>query len=429
MIKKIAENGDLCVLGMKGTCKTTLLMHLARNIMEDLDNHLIIFETFPKWQKEFDIIPYMIISDSDVQEKENSPYMQENYSYIQWSKNYEIANESEVLEFLKTNRNCLFLIEAEDMERISAFMEFVIYTCYRKQYLRAKAENLETVNANYWFLCEEAHNLLDSTVLSKKTFNKLRKMQSEFRNLKMHLIVVTLRLQSLSPKIRSTMSLLCSRVSLDDYMLKLRALLRNSEYRDLITTLPKGEFVFPETDQKLTTKPFNQAGKPYEWKPEPEPTIEETTEEPSSEPEQPKTIMGFIKNLFHKSKPEIITQKEYDRLNNLDDKESEPEIKIVREKVIAITIKKPRATKPKTTEPIKEPEKSNMEKLRDVYSSDSQASKDYEAWKKKALAEKKQTETKEAETESKEREDNINEDSKGDFLALNDDDLMFSEEE
>ena len=49
LIKKIADNGDLCVLGMKGTCKTTLLQHLARTIKEDGNNHLIVFETFPKW--------------------------------------------------------------------------------------------------------------------------------------------------------------------------------------------------------------------------------------------------------------------------------------------------------------------------------------------------------------------------------------------
>ena len=81
------------------------------------------------------------------------------------------------------------------MEKISAFMTFIIYTVYRWQYLRAKAGNLERVNENFWFLCEEAHNLLDSTVLAKKTFNRLRKMQAEFRNLKMYLICVTLRFQ------------------------------------------------------------------------------------------------------------------------------------------------------------------------------------------------------------------------------------------
>ena len=180
LIKRISETGDLCVLGMKGTCKTTLLMQLARTIRAESNNHLIIFETFPKWVKEFDRIPYMIISDSDIQEKENSPYMQESYSYIQWSKDYKIRNESEILQFVKENKDVIFLIEAEEMEKISAFMTFIIYQIYRRQYLRAKAGNLETVNANYWFLCEEAHNLLDSTVLAKKTFNKLEKCNRNF---------------------------------------------------------------------------------------------------------------------------------------------------------------------------------------------------------------------------------------------------------
>jgi hypothetical protein len=153
------------------------------------------------------------------------------------------------------------------MEKISAFMTFVIYQVYRKQYLRAKAECLEKVNENYWFIVEESHNLLDSTVIAKKTFNKLRKIQNEFRNLKMHLICVALRLQDLNPKIRSKMLILLARISLDDYQLKIRNLLRNSKFRDLITELPKGKFVFPQLDAMLSTEPFSQNGKPYEVKP------------------------------------------------------------------------------------------------------------------------------------------------------------------
>ncbi len=111
-------------------------------------------------------------------------------------------------------------------------------------------------------------------------------MQAEFRNLKMHLICVTLRLQSLSPKIRSTMSILCSRVSLDDYQLKVRNLLRNSEYRDVITELPKGQFVFPELDLLLTTEPFKQVGAPYEVKAQ----IQQS---------QPQKKVGFWKALWN----------------------------------------------------------------------------------------------------------------------------------
>jgi hypothetical protein len=240
------------------------MMQLARQLRTEQNNHAIIFETFPKWIHEFDSIPYMTIADSDVQPKENLPYLEEDKSIIQWSKDFTILNADSVIEFLKQNKDVIFLIEAEDMEKISAFMTFVIYQIYRKQYLRAKAGNLKTVNEHFWFMVEEAHNLLDSTVIAKKTFNKLRKIQNEFRNLKMHMICVALRLQDLSPKIRSKMSILLSRVSLDDYQLKVRNLLRNSQYRDEITELPKGKFVFPELDLELTTEPFTQNGKPHQ---------------------------------------------------------------------------------------------------------------------------------------------------------------------
>ena len=265
LIEKVCEHGDLVVLGQKGTCKTTLMMHLARTLRADRNNRVIIFETFPKWIHEFDSIPYMVIADSDVQPKENLPYLQEDKSYIQWSKDYTILNANEVLEFLKLNKDVVFLIECEDMEKISAFMTFVIYTVYRKQYQRAYYGRLDRTAERFWFLCEEAHNLLDSTTVQKKTFQKLRKIQNEFRNLNMHMICIALRLQDLNPKIRSKMAIVLGKVSLDDYQLKVRALLRNSKYKDAITQLPKGTFVFPETDQTLTTEPFKQNGKPLEW--------------------------------------------------------------------------------------------------------------------------------------------------------------------
>ena len=235
LIEKTTENGDLVILGQKGTCKTTLLKHLARELRRDQQKHVIIFETFPKWIHEFDAIPYLVIKDSDVQPKDNLPYMQEDFSYIQWSKDYSIVNADSVIKALKENKDIIFLVMCEDMEKISAFMTFVIYQIYRKQYQRAYYGRLETIKDSYWFLAEEAHNLLDSSTVQKKTFQKLRKIQNEFRNLNMHLVCVALRLQDLSPKIRTKMSILCSRVSLDDYQLKVRNLLRNSAYRDEIT--------------------------------------------------------------------------------------------------------------------------------------------------------------------------------------------------
>lgn len=73
------------------------------------------------------------------------------------------------------------------------------------------------------------------------------------------MICVALRLQRPKPKNKK------QDVSLDDYPLKVRNLLRNSEFRDEITQLEKGKFVFPELDLELTTEPFQQNGKPQEW--------------------------------------------------------------------------------------------------------------------------------------------------------------------
>ncbi len=323
LIEKVTDCGDLLILANKGSGKTTLLKHLARELRANPENHLIIIETFPNWINTFDSIPYMAIVDNQIQPKENLPYLEESKSYIQWTKDYTITNANDIVEFLKTNKDCLFLIESDDMEKISSAMSFLIGIVYRKQYVRAKYNRLERVKERYWFLVEESHNLLDSTTVQKKTFQKLRKQHNEFRNLRMHLICVALRLQDLNPKIRSKMSILLSKVSLDDYQLKIRALLRNSKYRDIITALPKGTFVFPETDQQLTVEPFNQQGKPYLW--------QKTTNQPENkgQPQQPKKP-SFLKALlitltegsesYIKRHPEIYNQQSEQSIEaNLDD--------------------------------------------------------------------------------------------------------------
>jgi hypothetical protein len=265
LIKKFTEHGDLVVLGIKGSCKTTCLMHLARELRADQKNRVIILETFPKWIHEFDTIPYYVISDEDVQTSENTPYLDEGYSYIQWSRDYTLRNAQALEHALKTQKDLIILIECEDMERISWTMSHIIYHFYRKQYLRAKANNLHSVGEHIYFLVEESHNLLDSTVIAKKIFNKLRKIQNEFRNLNMHLVCIALRLQDMSPKIRSKMAILLGKISLDDYQLKIRALLRNSAFKNEICTLAKGRFVFPTTDETLDVQPFEPKGKPYEY--------------------------------------------------------------------------------------------------------------------------------------------------------------------
>jgi energy-coupling factor transporter ATP-binding protein EcfA2 len=265
LIKQFSEHGDLVILGIKGSCKTTLLMNLARVLRSNQNNRVIILETFPKWIHSFDYCPFYTVKDSDVQASENYPYLDEGYSYILWNRDFILQNADKLEIALSENKDLIVLIEAEEMEKISWVMSHIIYHFYRIQYQRAKQNSLESVGEHIYILAEESHNLLDSTVIAKKTFNKLRKIQNEFRNLNMHLVCVALRLQDLSPKIRSKMTILLSQISLDDYQLKVRNLLRNSKYRELITELPKGSFVYPTTDQLLKVEPFQQQGKPYEW--------------------------------------------------------------------------------------------------------------------------------------------------------------------
>lgn len=266
----------------------------------------------------------MVIEDSDVQPKENKAYLEENKSFIQWSKDYDILNECEVLQFMKENKDCLFLIECEDMERITAFMSFIIYSVYRKQYQRAFYGRLDRMKENFWFLIEESHNLLDSTTVQKKTFQKLRKEQNEFRNLRMHLICVALRLQDLNPKIRSKMSILLSRISLDDYQLKIRNLLRNSQYRDTITQLQKGEFVFPETDQLLTVEPFQQDGIPYQWQPKAQQQSKPLTQADKWNSYNPvKKAALLFATIIGAYNPKPIQKQTTNRGNNLEDLDKE----------------------------------------------------------------------------------------------------------
>jgi len=149
LIEKVTA--DFVILGQKDTCKTTLLKHIARELMKDESNHVIIIETFPQFIHSFDTIPYMVITDSNIKPKDNKAYLEENKSYIQWSKDYDILNESDILQFLKENRNCLFLITCEDMESITTVMSFLIYTIYRRQYQRAYYERLERINDTFGF--------------------------------------------------------------------------------------------------------------------------------------------------------------------------------------------------------------------------------------------------------------------------------------
>ena len=117
-------------------------------------------------------------------------------------------------------------------------------------------------------------NVFDSSTISKKIFNRLRKIFSVARNLDLHFVLASQRLQDLNTKIRGRTRLLLGQVSLDDWELKIRRLLRNSKYRTEILTLEVGKFLYTANDSLVQFAKFSQDGKPYLWipqKPKPKP--------------------------------------------------------------------------------------------------------------------------------------------------------------
>jgi len=86
------------------------------------------------------------------------------------------------------------------------------------------------------------------------------------RNLDLHFILATQRLQDLNTKIRGRTRLLVGNVSLDDYELKIRRILRHSKYKKDVLSFKVGEFLYAPLDLKVKLKKFSQQGKPKEIK-------------------------------------------------------------------------------------------------------------------------------------------------------------------
>lgn len=242
--------GDLIIISHKGTGKTNTMMQFVRDLRKNPFTKVVIFETFPKWIHEFDTIPYLYIQDSDVIRTDD--------------KKFRSVRHNEIKAVLNANKDLLFCLEIEDVDRLSYFMASIIKHFYRKRYLTAYKYGLSAIKENIVFVAEEAHNLFDSTVLTKTVFNRLRKMYSEARNFKMHFLMCSQRIQDLSTKIRGRSRFLIGRVNVDDYDLKIGRLLRNSRYKNQVLNLEIGKFVYPSKDALIQFELFEQCGKPYE---------------------------------------------------------------------------------------------------------------------------------------------------------------------
>jgi len=164
-------------------------------------------------------------------------------------------------------------MEISDIERSAFFIYSIVQHFYRKHYLRAY-KNYEK-EERIIFIIEESQNVFDSSTISKKIFNRLRKIFSVARSLDLHFVLASQRLQDLNTKIRGRTRLLLGNVSLDDYELKIRRLLRHSEHRQDILTLQRGVFLYTATDQLFSFPKFKAVGKPFEIKPKPKVTSQE----------------------------------------------------------------------------------------------------------------------------------------------------------
>ena len=262
LVNETLKFGDLLLIANKGIGKTNSLMVLAEEFRKLENTKVIIFEDFPKWSLEFSEVPYFIVQDSDVFETKKETNIEN--AFLVHETDFSVKRRNEILEFLEANKDCIFTMEIEDIDRTAFFIYTIVQHYYRKHYLR-KFKGY-TKKERVVFVVEESQNVFDSSTISKKIFNRLRKIFSVARNLDLHFVLCSQRLQDLNTKIRGRTRLLIGQVSLDDFELKISRLLRQSQYQKEILAFEVGEFLYTCTDQKTKFPLFEPKGKPFQWK-------------------------------------------------------------------------------------------------------------------------------------------------------------------
>jgi hypothetical protein len=263
--KLLSKVVDLTFISEKGHGKTVACENLASKIIQRPDTRLIVFESFPKWSDEFPI-PYLEIPQSWI--VETSKTVNLDKTWIQHENAFSVLHGDIINQFLKENRNVTFSINHEDIEAIAFFEYSVIYRFYRQKYdlLRKGFPMKEQI----YFVLEEAQNSLDGHILSSKLFGRYRKLFSEMRNMGLHAILITQRLQDLSTYFRCRTSLGIGKVQLDDFDLKLKRMLRPIGKDKAVLVLPKRSFYFSAIDDIINFPEWTPQ-KAQEWTPRLEP--------------------------------------------------------------------------------------------------------------------------------------------------------------
>ena len=268
LVQDVLGFGDLLLVSEKSHGKTESLKTLASEFRRQ-GCRVIIFEDFPKWINEFESIPFTRIRDKDIVETSHTVDIED--VFLRHERSYTVLRGNEIREALERHKDMIFLLQTESIEKSAFLIYSIVRYFYRRAYLRAYKgyKKFEKVV----FIVEESQNVFDSSTISKKIFNKLRKLFSTARNLGLHFVMATQRMQDLNTKIRGRTRLMLGRVSLDDYQLKIYRLLRFSMYRKEILDFKQGEWLFVATDSKIKFPLLSQQKhKPFEInKPSPNP--------------------------------------------------------------------------------------------------------------------------------------------------------------
>jgi len=267
LIKDAVQFGGIHLVANKQVGKTNAKMCLTSEAMTIPNLKTIIIDTVGIWRNRFSQIRFYTIPQNSLTITEQPIGYRLNGSPF-YRKTYKIRQpyHCEALKLINDPKPILFDIELKDTEAIGYFASWIIETLYDKQRIRAKywKGNLQHT---YLITLEEAENIFDSS-FDKKLFNRMRKIYNECANMKIAIISSSQAIQEVNVKFRRKMhAYLIGRISLDDYELKIRNILRHSQHRKDVTTLKRGSFIYTANDTIIKFPKFKQKGIPIEIKP------------------------------------------------------------------------------------------------------------------------------------------------------------------
>jgi hypothetical protein len=242
IVNSLVENGKLMIIGLGGTGKTTVAMHLLRYIMngqnyKDGKQIVRIGDSANVWKLKFDQIPYV-----DVTKKPSIPE-EEKVVLID-------------LGYLSNEKN------------VSLLENLVGQDYYIQRELMDKNNGQTPISRIYIF--EEIQNLFGS---NKKSDFWL-KIWSESRNYGQYFIGLAQRLSDVSTRIvERTKYMLIGSLSGDNDISKLKRMFgkeRGSRIANAVLGLKQGEFLFIDKDNNESSlliyfPIFTQHGKPFEY--------------------------------------------------------------------------------------------------------------------------------------------------------------------